>query len=54
MTNLTGPEWDTGKDCGDSCGNNTLIAANSKPYKHLFEQKPSGEKKGTLLFDAIL
>lgn len=39
MTNLTG-----GKDCGDYCGDNIVIAVNSKPYKHLFKHKANGEK----------
>ncbi len=50
MTNLTGPEWDTGKKCGDFCDNNAHIGANYKPYKHLQSQ---WRKKGTLNY-AIL
>lgn len=43
MTNLTGP--DGGKDCGDFCGDNILIAVNPKLYKDLFKHKTNGEKK---------
>lgn len=42
IANLTGVDWDTGKDCGEFCGENTLTGPKSECYKHLFKHKTTG------------